>query len=503
MSGAAPTATPSVVTTPWRRLDQRMLLVHPARELVRFFPFVIGAFLAGGGGGAQGAFWQLVGVGVPVAVGVVRFLSTRFRVTGTHVELQRGLLGRSTVRARLDRVRTVELTASPFHRVLGLTRLEIGTGSAAAKQEEKLALDALSAPEARHLRAALLHRSAAPAAAAPLGDELVLLRLDPRWVRYAPFTASGAVAAGGLLAVLSQYGDQSLLRVVEGSGLLDRASGASPVLFVGLGVIVFALFATVLGILGYLVTNWGFVLSRDARRGTLQVRRGLLTSTETSMEEARIRGVEVVEPLPLRLAGGARTLAVVTGLDKDEAASRVVVPPAPRPIAYSVGGEVLGDVQPLRTPLRQHGPMARRRRWTRALLVALLAPALGAVACLVTGTTLWAAVPLLLALPLAAVVAEDRYRRLGHALTPDHVVLRSGTFLGRHVALRREGVIGWNLEQSWFQRRAGLVDLVATTAAGAQAYLARDVPEPVAVRLAAESVPGLVEQFLAPQPEAR
>lgn len=486
-----------------------MLLVHPARELVRFFPFVLGAFFAGGGAGGDGFLWQLVGVGVPVALGVVRFFTTRFRVTETQVELRRGLLGRSTLRARLERVRTVELTSSPFHRALGLARLEIGTGSATQSQEEKLALDALSLPEARHLRATLLHRSADPqavsgvvaagpdVAAVPSEVEQVLLRLDRRWVRYAPLTASGAAAAGGVIALLSQNGYPAVGRFVEGSGLLDTVAGASPLLSAGLAVVTFVVLATVLGVVGYLVTNWGFVLTRDGRGRTLHVRRGLLTSTETSMEVARIRGVEVVEPLALRMAGGARTLAVVTGLGRDEAASRVVVPPAPRAVAYEVGGEVLGDEGALRAPLRQHGPAARRRRWTRALSVAALLPVLGAAGAPATGTTWWLVVPLLLALPVAALLAEDRYRRLGHTLTDDHVVVRSGSLLSRHVALQHAGVIGWNLEQTWFQRRAGLVDLVATTAAGAQAYAVLDVPEPEALRLAAEAVPGLVEQFLA------
>ena len=50
--------------------------------------------------------------------------------------------------------------------------------------------------------------------------------------------------------------------------------------------------------------------------------------------------------------------------------------------------------------------------------------------------------------------------------------------------VQRTGIIGWNLQQSWFQRRAGLVTLVATTAAGSQAYAAIDVPEGTAIALA-------------------
>ena len=63
--------------------------------------------------------------------------------------------------------------------------------------------------------------------------------------------------------------------------------------------------------------------------------------------------------------------------------------------------------------------------------------------------------------------------------------------------VQRTGIIGWNLQQSWFQRRAGLVTLVATTAAGTQAYAAIDVPEATATALADGAVPGLITPFLA------
>jgi putative membrane protein len=58
-------------------------------------------------------------------------------------------------------------------------------------------------------------------------------------------------------------------------------------------------------------------------------------------------------------------------------------------------------------------------------------------------------------------------------------------------------VIGWNFHATWFQRRAGLASLVATTAGGSQSVTVLDVPETVGVDLAARAVPGLVEQFRA------
>jgi putative membrane protein len=75
--------------------------------------------------------------------------------------------------------------------------------------------------------------------------------------------------------------------------------------------------------------------------------------------------------------------------------------------------------------------------------------------------------------------------------------VRSGSFQGRRDALQRTGIIGWNIRQSWFQRRAGLVTLCATTAAGKQVYHVLDIPEATAIALADAAVPGLVSQFLA------
>ena len=66
----------------------------------------------------------------------------------------------------------------------------------------------------------------------------------------------------------------------------------------------------------------------------------------------------------------------------------------------------------------------------------------------------------------------------------------------RRRVLEVEHVIGWNFSSTWFQRRAGLTTLVATTAGGSQSVPVLDVPEDEAVRLAREALPDLVDQFL-------
>ena len=141
------------------------------------------------------------------------------------------------------------------------------------------------------------------------------------------------------------------------------------------------------------------------------------------------------------------------------------MPPAPRAVVERAAVAVLGAAGPVTGPLVAHGPAAVRRRWTRALVpAALLRPAGGrrgsAPRC---GS--WRP----LVLPVAAGLALDRARALGHALVDGHLVARSGSMVRRRSALRVDDVIGWNFRATWFQRRVGLTTLVATTAGGGQA----------------------------------
>jgi len=63
--------------------------------------------------------------------------------------------------------------------------------------------------------------------------------------------------------------------------------------------------------------------------------------------------------------------------------------------------------------------------------------------------------------------------------------------------LTREGIIGVTLQRSFFQRRAGLTTLTATTAAGRQAYAVPDVPDAEALAVCDTAMPGLLDPFRA------
>ena len=478
----------------WRRLDRRMLLVHPANELMRFLPLLVGIFLIGGNGDNQG-WWHALGIVVPITLGVLRYLTTSYRIGVQQIELRRGLVSRNVLTSPLDRVRTVDLTSTPIHRLLGLARVQIGTGSASHSSEQHFVLDSLGLPEARQLRERLLHRAVAAAPEMPRSDE-VLLRLDPGWVRFAPLTTSGLVIALGSLAFLGQFTDNAINAVADQASLRERVASLPLWAALLLGLVAAVATVSVLAVLGYLLTNWGFTLARDARGRSYHVRRGLLTTRETSIERDRVRGLEIHQPLALRIAGGGHLAAVVTGLDRKSRGSTTVVPPAPHRVVTGVGELLLGREGPFTAPLVPHGPRARRRRWLRAIAGSAVVPLLVGLGIGYLDWPGWLLLPALLTVVVGAWLAQDRYQRLGHALAGDYLVLQRDSLRGRRDALQRTGIIGWNVRQTFFQRRAGLVTLTATTAAGAQAYHAVDIPEALAVALADEAVPGLLSPFV-------
>lgn len=498
----------------WQRLDQRMLLVHPVGELIRFWPALLGLLVAGSTTG--GGPWGLLAVTVPIALGIVRYLSTTWRITDERVEVRRGVLRRQTLSAPLDRVRTVDLSAPPVHRLLGLARIDVGTGRAGG-DDDGLSLDALRREDAAAMRERLLARVAARSAVAsapPAGHDpgqapapppppppppAVVARFSPGWVRFAPFSGTALLAAGALAGGAAQL--VSELRLDVGERTLDRIDSLSIVVGVAVGLVGVVLIIGI-AVVAYLIVNGGFTLTRDGR--SWHVARGLLTHRETSIDVERLAGVSMPQPALLRLARGGRVDALVTGLGSDvSTGSGALLPPAPAALATRTATAVIGDATPVVGPLRSHGPAARTRRFTRAAVGAspLAAATVAAVVLGAPGVLLLLLVPLALAV---VALAADRWRGLGHGDLAGHVVMRSGSLTRRRDILGHGHVIGWTTRATWFQRRVGLLTLTATTAAGGSgAITVPDIPGDDAVALALVATPGLLDPFLAgttPQP---
>jgi putative membrane protein len=480
-----------------------MLLVHPVQELVRALPALFGLAVAGTSSG-NGARWALAGLGLAILAGMARWFTTSYRITAEQVQLKSGLLRRRLRAVALDRVRTVDVTANAMHRVLGLTRVTVGTGRSDRGADAGLRLDGLDSAAAAALRDDLLHRRApapdAAATAAPAAEREIA-RLEPAWIAYGPFTLSGLVTLSVMTSVAANAVNESNIdprRIGPLRDAADRVDALGSVVAIVVLIAAVLLVVAVLSAAGYVLAFWGFRLTRRPE-GTLHVVRGLITTRAVTTEERRLRGVELSEPLLLRAVRGARCTAIATGLRAGRGGDRsgsLLLPPAPSAEARRVAAAVLRTDDPVMCALTDHGPQARRRRYTRALTGAAPIVAAALVAAAAFG---WPARAWLLALlppAIAAALAADRVRSLGHAVTDTALVSRLGSLARKRSMLSREGIIGLNLSRSFFQRRAGLVTLTATTAAGDQAYAIPDVTPAEALRVADAAAPGLLAPFL-------
>ncbi|WP_263657491.1 PH domain-containing protein [Nonomuraea gerenzanensis] len=542
----------------WQGLARRSLWASGVKSLAivagvsaGLVRFLLGRDWPVGGMVAACAGAAVLVIAAVVTYDVLRLRTTRWRLTPDRLELRSGITVRQHRSIPRDRVRSVDLRADPVNRMFGLTVVKVGTGEHAEEGAE-LKLDPLTRHDAEALRRVLLHQGAeaAEAGGGPLAE------LSWSWVRYAPLSVwtftGAAVVLGALYKALDSFGlKRFTTRLATGlwEWLVAQPMVAVPLLL-AVNVVV-----GVLGAVLLFAESWGrYRLEREP--GRLRVRRGLLTSRSLTLEERRLRGVELNEPLLLRLGGAARLRSIATGLGKSAEGETedvaALTPPMPRAQAVRVAAAIAGaDVPglaagptaarhrapgPTPTPaqhsapapapaarhnapaLAAHPAAARRRRLVRAAVAALVTASITALAtgtapglATATGTALpwaqvsgwvntrlggwvWLAPVAVLAYGLWLAVASAA--SLGHALGPRHLIARRGAVVRRTIALDRKGISGWTITETYFQRRSGLLTVSATTAAGRGHYDVVDVGRGEGLDLAARAVPGLLEPFL-------
>ncbi|MGY1805124.1 PH domain-containing protein [Blastococcus sp. SYSU D00922] len=457
-----------------RRTSPRIVLVHTAtfRQARQFVPAVIPVVAATGFGGGTTTVVVLV-----VAVTLLSLLTAllswwRFTYADgpTSVVVTRGLLSRSVRTVPNDRIRGVEVEAGPLHRLFGLVRVRIDAAAGAADKDEELLVDGVSRAEGDRLRAAVLtHRSAPVVEQAEAESEEVVARFDNRWLLYAPLVGSYLAvpfAAVGALFRLAQELPERFRPDLDGV----HVSGVQVLLVVlGAGLVVLV----VGSVIGAAVVNWGFRLTR--RGGSLVAARGLVTTRHTELEIDRIRGWTLSEGLGMRWVRAARSGALVTGLG-DAARRGQLLPLGPREEARALGVRLVPDPG----PLVPHPPAARRRRIVRALIAGLVVTAAGAVVTPLLGWW-WLLAAGLVLLVFGIPMGLGRYAALGHAAGESSFAVRGGWLVREEAVIQRRAVVGWEVRQSPFQRRAGLATVTACVGAGRGGY--------VAVDMAAEEVP--------------
>lgn len=327
------------------------------------------------------------------------------------------------------------------------------------------------------------------------------------WTRYAPLSGVTLILVGIVIGASFQIADWFGRGELPVLIVRDLAGHFGWALVIAIGSVTLLVLAAGVAVAFYLELWWRYRLDREPG-GMLRVRRGLLTTRSVSLQESRIRGVNLIEPLGVRSVGAARVEAVATGIGSEQetqAEVSTLLPAAPRGLALQVLERVLG-IPADDVPLTAHpsGARTRRLRWAGILAAALAGCwlvlfALGLPAWLLILTAAIFA-PAVLAAPF---VALDAAANLGHALTDELLASRHGSIRRSTVLLHREGIIGWQLRQSVFQRRLNLASLVAVTAAGRGRYAVVDAASEQIRTLAEQAVADLLEPraTTAPVPE--
>lgn len=335
---------------PWRRLDRRMLLLHPVREVVRYIPVLVVALIAGSRSDNPG--WSLAALVVIVGLAVTRWFTTTYRIGPETVQLRRGLLQRKTLTVPRSRIRSVDVHADLMHRLLGLVVLAIGTGQRMSK-EERFHLDGVDARQVPELRALLLREVESPAGEGNTAGESVRVQQaggteigewQPGWVRYAPLSLKGLAVIGPLVGLGFKFGIAGVLFNSQVVGRIGSRGALFIAGFVAVLLVALVVVVTLADCLRYLTTYFGLQVLDDGT--TLQLRHGLFTTRQTTLDLARLRGATLKEPLLLRLAGGAELEAIMTGTS----ARQKILPQAPRSAVHRTLARLLASRPQLSMP---------------------------------------------------------------------------------------------------------------------------------------------------------
>ncbi|CCH33141.1 PH domain-containing protein [Actinosynnema sp. NPDC047251] len=503
----------------WERLSVRMVWVNLVRLVLSIVPGVLATVVLNT---PAGPVWPLL---IASAIGVfatvlafLRFLVTRYRVTGDRVERKSGWLVRQYRYVPRDRIRSVDSSVRLRHRLAGVRVVHIGSG----ESRSSFKLDALTIPTAEALRRQLMPDGADEPAPRPVAEEEpgqaaeqsavepepgppeeVLARFRKPWVLYEMFSVWAIFAFGapvfGLYWTLQPFG-VDLLEIVQ--GLVDYERRGFWWSLALCCAVAYPLGVVVLG-LGFVMANWDFALVRTATKGrpALLTRRGLLSTRTVYRDETRIRGLHFKEPLLWRWLGLTRTSVVTTGLKggSDENGAAGILPRVRLWEAREVAAKVLtGEPSPMEAPLARHprGALTRRLIWATYGPAALAGVLfwLGATDALPDwawwiGVALW---------PVALLAAAFAYLALGHALSGSYLVVRRGAFTRSTVALQNRAVIGWTLRQSIFQRMGRRVTVQIPTPAGERHYVLPDAGTRQALAFVAAATPDLASQFITP-----
>jgi len=444
-------AAPTVDGTVWHKL-------HPLTPVVRAGPVVLVLVVAVASSARSGRsddsvwLYELGLIVVTLGLGIVRWLVTRWRLEGTTLRVETGLLRRDSRQLPVARIQAVDVLRPFLARVLGLAELRIrlaGSNSAGGK------LAYLSEPVALDLRARLLAGQHGLDMATPEPAELPV-----------------AVVPTGRLAGSVVLSSATLVPVllVAAAAVTQSVSRAAAV---AIGGTLAAYLVVLLRVVWRRVSEqYGFTVSH-APDG-IRIRRGLLGTVSETIPFRRVQAVRKQQPLLWRPFGWCRLEVEIAGgaAGGGQGTRAGTVTKALLPVGtddavrYLVQGVLGPDTPPLSAP-------PPRARWKAPLSYHFLAAGLdSSLAMAVTGrvrkVTCW--------IPL------DKVQSVRLMQGPVQRLLRVSTV---HV-----DAAGRRVRAEFRDRDAGEAERLFGEIAVRSRSARRNIPPPVAAHSGPDSAPG-------------
>jgi putative membrane protein len=284
----------------WRRLHPLSPLIQAGRLVAGLFALLAAALVQGGHGGYRSHLPDLLVVVLLAGAALVRWLVTRWRLDGSTLRIETGLLRRDSQQLPVARIQAVDVVRPFLARVFGLAELRIRLAGSSTKADGRLAY--LTEQQAAAVRAMLLGQVSQPAAAQQELPERPVSQVPPgRLIAAAAITAVIQFAAlGAVVAIVLHVAPRAV------AGLL----GTLGLYALGLATAAWRRVSQ----------NFGFTVAL-APDG-LRIRRGLLGTVAETVPVHRVQAVRMVQPVLWRPFGWCRLQVSVAGSGSKDEGSR-------------------------------------------------------------------------------------------------------------------------------------------------------------------------------------
>jgi putative membrane protein len=444
-----------------RRLHPGTILLRFARSLPQNL-IVLPALISSISKAGWAYFLPIAAVSLVVFTIVhwLRWRSFRYGIGEHEVVIESGMLVRSRRTIPFDRIQDVDFEQGPLHRLFGLARILLETGS---EGKDEGALDSVTIAEAERLRAAV---RAGKAAAGPVGSDEPMRPSPPIFaMALSRVLLSGLfnfslLWVAGIFALLQTFESWLPFRIHDiphWIGLAERNLHGRVTPAAVLGVVILAVaLGLASGVVSTLARDYGFRLTRDA--GGFRRERGLLTRSEVLIPARRIQ-LAMIQSGPLRRALDRYRLRLQT-LGSGKPGEGGLQDTAPFASSAEVA-RILAEMPVFRLPDPAQLVRVSQSHVWKAVAGALTLPLVPMIVAsvllpilLLTG--------LLIPLLAAAALIERRFHR--YAFDDGLLFVQAGFWRRRLWIVPATAVQTATVRRSWFQRLIGVATVHIDTA---------------------------------------